>query len=188
MVDEAAFIRTILADPRDPTPRLVYADWLEERGDPQSVSRAEYLRAECGLDNLPTGDPRRRKLQGRLLQLRKVVGDDWWRDLDWAKVEICVEFTYRCPQRWDALLPMSDPNVRHCSTCERDVHYCRDTREALRFADAGECVALDSRQARLPLELHREAAATGRRLGRVSPRLPRRLPLSQRRSVDQIDE
>jgi uncharacterized protein (TIGR02996 family) len=38
--DEYAFLRAILADPHDSLPRLVYADWLEERGDP----RGEFLR------------------------------------------------------------------------------------------------------------------------------------------------
>jgi uncharacterized protein (TIGR02996 family) len=42
MSDDEAFIRAIVDSPGDETPRLVYADWLEERGDP----RAAYLRAE----------------------------------------------------------------------------------------------------------------------------------------------
>jgi uncharacterized protein (TIGR02996 family) len=42
MTDEEPFIRAIVDSPGDETPRLVYADWLEERGDP----RAPYLRAE----------------------------------------------------------------------------------------------------------------------------------------------
>lgn len=40
--DEAVFIRSIVADPADESCRLVYADWLDERGDP----RAGYLRKE----------------------------------------------------------------------------------------------------------------------------------------------
>lgn len=40
--DDEAFIRAIVAAPGDDAPRLVYADWLEERGDP----RGTYLRAE----------------------------------------------------------------------------------------------------------------------------------------------
>ncbi|MEK6238587.1 MAG: TIGR02996 domain-containing protein, partial [Planctomycetales bacterium] len=32
------FIREILANPSDPTPRLVYADWLEERGDDKKAA------------------------------------------------------------------------------------------------------------------------------------------------------
>lgn len=40
---EEAFLESIRANPRDDTTRLVYADWLEERGDP----RAAYLRVLC---------------------------------------------------------------------------------------------------------------------------------------------
>jgi uncharacterized protein (TIGR02996 family) len=43
--DEAALHRAVLADPADEAPRLVYADWLEERGDP----RGEYLRVDLDL-------------------------------------------------------------------------------------------------------------------------------------------
>jgi uncharacterized protein (TIGR02996 family) len=40
--EEAAFLRAIAEAPEDDAPRLVYADWLDERNDP----RAEYLRVE----------------------------------------------------------------------------------------------------------------------------------------------
>lgn len=41
--DEQAFIREIAASPDAILPRLIYADWLDEQGDP----RGEYLRLEC---------------------------------------------------------------------------------------------------------------------------------------------
>jgi uncharacterized protein (TIGR02996 family) len=42
MTDDEAFLRAILAAPRDEAPRLAFADWLDERDDP----RGAYLRAE----------------------------------------------------------------------------------------------------------------------------------------------
>ncbi len=42
MNEDEAFIRAIVDSPGDDTPRLVYADWLDERDDP----RGPYLRAE----------------------------------------------------------------------------------------------------------------------------------------------
>lgn len=39
------FWRAILARPHDDAPRLVYADWLEERGEPL----AEFIRLQCRL-------------------------------------------------------------------------------------------------------------------------------------------
>jgi uncharacterized protein (TIGR02996 family) len=40
MKDEAAFLKALRENPADDTTRLVYADWLDERGDP----RAEFIR------------------------------------------------------------------------------------------------------------------------------------------------
>ena len=43
MTDEDALIRAIIAAPDDNAPRLVYADWFDEHGDPQ---RAYLIRAQ----------------------------------------------------------------------------------------------------------------------------------------------
>jgi uncharacterized protein (TIGR02996 family) len=83
---EDAFIQAILSDPRAAAPRLIYADWLEERGESASICRAEYLRVECEWDALLQRDPRRPTLQARLQELRPTVGDDWWRQLDLARL------------------------------------------------------------------------------------------------------
>jgi uncharacterized protein (TIGR02996 family) len=49
--EERAFLRDILDDPDDATARLIYANWLEERGDPGAVmARAPRVR---GLDLTP---------------------------------------------------------------------------------------------------------------------------------------
>lgn len=44
MTEEDAFLKTIRAAPDDDLPRLVYADYLDERGDPD---RAEFIRVQC---------------------------------------------------------------------------------------------------------------------------------------------
>ena len=41
MSDEAAFLEVLKANSADDTTRLVYADWLDEHGEP---AKAEYLR------------------------------------------------------------------------------------------------------------------------------------------------
>jgi len=46
MTDGAALYRSILVNPADDTPRLVYADWLEENG---RAEEAEFIRVECRL-------------------------------------------------------------------------------------------------------------------------------------------
>jgi uncharacterized protein (TIGR02996 family) len=35
MTSETAFLRDILEHPDDDTPRLIFADWLEDNGDPE---------------------------------------------------------------------------------------------------------------------------------------------------------
>jgi uncharacterized protein (TIGR02996 family) len=44
------FLRTICASPEDDTVRLVYADWLDEHGDPE---RAEFIRLQVAQGDRP---------------------------------------------------------------------------------------------------------------------------------------
>ena len=46
MSDGDALLRAILAEPDEDTPRLMYADWLQENGEPE---RAEYIRVQVQL-------------------------------------------------------------------------------------------------------------------------------------------
>jgi uncharacterized protein (TIGR02996 family) len=56
---DAAFLEAIADNPDDDTPRLVYADWLDDHGD---AHRAEFIRVQCELARLPAEDPRRTDL------------------------------------------------------------------------------------------------------------------------------
>src|SRR5262249_41526497 len=60
MSDEA-FLRAVLEDPDNDSTRLVYADWLEERGD----MRGEFIRVQCALRRLARDDPGRLPLRQR---------------------------------------------------------------------------------------------------------------------------
>ena len=44
--DAGALYRAILAHPEDDAPRLAYADWCDENGEPE---RGEFIRVECDL-------------------------------------------------------------------------------------------------------------------------------------------
>ncbi len=52
--EERALLRAVIAAPADDLPRLVYADWLEEHGDPD---RAEFIRVQCRLADMSPADP-----------------------------------------------------------------------------------------------------------------------------------
>lgn len=73
MQDSAAFHRLIAAAPDDDAPRLVYADWLEERGDP----RGTFVRVQCALARLPADHPRRRELEQVEDELFQTHGAAW---------------------------------------------------------------------------------------------------------------
>lgn len=68
-----AFMARILADPADPLPRLVFADWLEETGAASNVAWARYIRLAEELAAAPADDARRRKLAGELERVGGLV-------------------------------------------------------------------------------------------------------------------
>jgi uncharacterized protein (TIGR02996 family) len=71
------FLKAILEKVEDDAPRLIYADWLEERGDP----RGEFIRVQCKLDKLSTSDPALPTLLEREQLLLREHRDDWMLDL-----------------------------------------------------------------------------------------------------------
>ncbi len=50
---EAEMVAAVLANLTDDLPKLVYADWLEERGDPRGVFLREFTTASRSGGNLP---------------------------------------------------------------------------------------------------------------------------------------
>jgi uncharacterized protein (TIGR02996 family) len=73
MISADAFVRTILEQPDADAPRLVFADWLEERGDPL----AELIRIQCTLAGLRETDPRGDSLRLRERELLVQHGTTW---------------------------------------------------------------------------------------------------------------
>lgn len=53
MNDEQAFLQAIRESPDDHALRLIFADWLEDRGDTASRARAEFIRVQFALHDLP---------------------------------------------------------------------------------------------------------------------------------------
>lgn len=62
MPDAAPFLAAIRAAPDDDAPRLIYADWLDEHGQPE---RAEFIRVQCELARRKS--PKLRKRESELL-------------------------------------------------------------------------------------------------------------------------
>jgi uncharacterized protein (TIGR02996 family) len=138
--EERSFITEIQTHPYDDAPRLVYADWLEERGDP----RGEYLRLECELVGLAAGDALFDELRPRFAKLRAGLDRNWLAEIGRTRVAYCFRFRFRCPQRWQQLTPLKEPGTRFCGSCKKTVYYCPDHASAYEHARQGHCVALDA--------------------------------------------
>jgi uncharacterized protein (TIGR02996 family) len=144
-IEEDPFILAILAAPEDDAPRLIYSDWLEERGDP----RGEYLRVDCQLATLPQDDPRFDGLVTRLRDLYAWIDPQWLRAVARSHIERCgFHLKFRCPKQWDRLQLTGDASVRLCSACRKNVYYCRSLEEAREHVEYGRCVAVDPKLAR----------------------------------------
>src|SRR5262245_65195916 len=69
-----SLLEAIRADPADDGVRLVYADWLEENGDP---ARAEFIRVQLERARLPGWDRRAVVLGWRERELLDDHGHRW---------------------------------------------------------------------------------------------------------------
>ncbi len=58
MDERQALMAAIIANPDDDTPRLVFADWLQEHGDKHGQARAEFIRLQCELAQQGESNPR----------------------------------------------------------------------------------------------------------------------------------
>jgi len=92
MRSENAFLQDVLDHPDDVGPRLIYADWLEEHDDAEALARAEFIRAQCELEDLPAGDRRRGPLRRRVLELLKTHRKRWTAPLREARLGKKWEF------------------------------------------------------------------------------------------------
>jgi uncharacterized protein (TIGR02996 family) len=73
MTEEDAFLADIIETPDDDLPRMVYGDWLADRGDP----RGEFIHVQCLLCRVAEDDPRRPRLEAREGELLGLHQDGW---------------------------------------------------------------------------------------------------------------
>lgn len=75
--DEQPFLDAVLARPRDDGPRLVYADFLGDTGDPADAARGDLVRVQVALARLPDDHPRRADLVDRQADLLERHAAAW---------------------------------------------------------------------------------------------------------------
>lgn len=69
---DEAFLRDVIEHPDDDAVRLIYADWLEERGG----LRGEFIRLQIESEHLQEDDPRRPELEDRVFALEQRRGEE----------------------------------------------------------------------------------------------------------------
>jgi uncharacterized protein (TIGR02996 family) len=82
MNQDEAFIGAVLAAPRDDSPRLAYAGWLNQRGD----ARGHYLRTE-----MQWAQAREAKLEAQLKQLATNLDAVWMARVSRPPVGVCAD-------------------------------------------------------------------------------------------------
>jgi uncharacterized protein (TIGR02996 family) len=73
MTERDALLRAVCENPDDDTPRLVYADWLQENGD---EARAEFIRLQVAIAAMSDGKAKQKK-QAREKQLLDAHKEQW---------------------------------------------------------------------------------------------------------------
>jgi uncharacterized protein (TIGR02996 family) len=152
MTPDDAFLADIIANPDDNSLRLIYADYLDEQGDP----RGEFLRIATELEAVEGVEPPT-DIRGRLARARWIGRlHRRWRELVPLVDRAWVALLHRgelqcgyvpdddgqCPGRWDRL--PSEPGksfARYCRTCRRWVRLCWSAQEVERAVREDRVVA-----------------------------------------------
>jgi uncharacterized protein (TIGR02996 family) len=87
MKEQDALLAAVLDAPDDDAPRLVYADWLDEHGQPD---RAEFIRVQIERARLPPDDPRAQALEAREAALVRTHREAWLKELPAWTRSYCV--------------------------------------------------------------------------------------------------
>lgn len=90
--DEIAFIREVLFDVNDETPRQVYADWLEERGD----RRADFLPIDFVMHETDSSSEMFKQLRAQRDQLIRGLDSQWVALLAGGQLSLARDETSVC--------------------------------------------------------------------------------------------
>jgi uncharacterized protein (TIGR02996 family) len=116
VTEERAFLKAILERPEDDASKLVYADWLEEQGDP----RGEYLRLMMAVRQERVVTPGQRQRHQELsAELAELLAQGWqaWREnqrrmqeLEGQLADLSQQIRQQVPARLQELAATLDPN------------------------------------------------------------------------------
>ncbi|MFT3711476.1 MAG: TIGR02996 domain-containing protein [Archangium sp.] len=92
MASESELLTQCLKNPDQIMQRLVYADWLEERGD----QRAEFLRAQAAVRATEPDHPHRLELEAKLSVARRGVDRAWLIKVEPERAHLLRAHVQRC--------------------------------------------------------------------------------------------
>jgi len=134
-VAERELVAVLRDRPGDAGARMVYADWLEQRGE---LAKANYVRAATGVRD-EHGD---QHISRDAIAMILATSDTAWRAVVGRERVTCKR--YDCPGTWDAFASdPSDPFRRTCRVCANNVRYCADLVAMTACLDHGEPAVLD---------------------------------------------
>jgi uncharacterized protein (TIGR02996 family) len=128
MAADDGLVAYILAQPDDLTPRLVYADWLDEHGE---TERSEFIRVQIELSQAEVYSPRWRKLEARERWFLKHRKKQWLAPLKGLTlysrffrgfVEDVTTYSWTWLERGDRLLRLTPLRMIRCSLSHGNYH------------------------------------------------------------------
>jgi len=78
MTEREMLLRAVCENPDEDTPRLVFADWLQENGEEE---RAEFIRLQCHAANLPVASSARLHRENYVKSLLRIHEQIWYSEL-----------------------------------------------------------------------------------------------------------
>lgn len=90
--EESALLRAVIADPESDTPRLLYADWLDQREDEAARAQAEFIRLQCRLACCQPELPSSEQLATKAKEIFEIFSQQWW---PWLGAAVWPDLT--CP-------------------------------------------------------------------------------------------
>ncbi|MEO7735667.1 MAG: FHA domain-containing protein [Kofleriaceae bacterium] len=124
----------------DDAASVVYADWLEARGE---LKQAEFLRIQQAILACVSDPPRRDELSACMLALVGSLDLSWRSQVVRAAIEHCPRAgELQCPKEWSKLQLTHHDGVRSCGSCKKKVRYVTMAGEAHLHVANGERVAI----------------------------------------------
>jgi uncharacterized protein (TIGR02996 family) len=135
---EQHFLLQLRDTPDDLAMRMVFADWLEERG---YYHKAVVVRLLA--DPPIEGSEAMRQLRAATLW----TPGDWLAIVCRTPIERCrgpldARMNLVCPRTWDRLVSTDAPKRRWCSECGDDVHFCATLDEVRERGETRDVIAL----------------------------------------------